>query len=86
VNQLNRKGAGVAGASGAAGDHGMGWPSLFKKFKGAEDNAVIHLESLLDHEKLKNQEGQQVYHKNEKVNFDFILYLGLLSKNFKIGI
>jgi hypothetical protein len=52
----------------------MGWPSLFKKFKGAEDNAVIHLESLLDHEKLKNQEGQQVYHKNEKV------YLAKISK------
>lgn len=61
VNPLLKQGAGVTG------DPAMNWPSLFKKFKGAEDNAVVHLESLLDHEKLKNQDSQQAYHKNEKV-------------------
>lgn len=54
----------------AAGKQPLSWPSLFKNFEGSDDDkkrALIHVESLLDQEKLKNQENQTVYHKNEKI-------------------
>ncbi|CAI2362421.1 unnamed protein product [Moneuplotes crassus] len=55
----------------------ISWPSLFKNFEGSDDDkkrALIHVESLLDQEKIKGQENQQVYHKNEKI------YLSKISK------
>lgn len=55
----------------------LSFPNLFKNFAGTEDDktrSLIHLESLLEQEKIKNQENQVIYHKNEKA------YLAKISK------
>lgn len=56
---------------------GISWPSIFKNFEGTDDDkkrSLIHLESLLDQEKIRSKESQEVYHKNEKS------YLNKISK------
>ena len=56
---------------------GLSFPALFKNFEGTDDDkkrALIHMESLLDQEKVQNQDNQQIYHKNEKI------YLTKISK------